>query len=66
MIDFAMKMKKDINQIEKDALPLQTQPSAEEQRMLKDIFRPDIEKFRLFTAMLRNNAILKKAVITHK
>lgn len=38
----------------------------EKERLLRDIFRPDIEKLRLLTLMLRNNAILKKAKITHK
>ena len=39
---------------------------SEEERLRKDVFRSDIEKFRLFTRMLRNNAVLKRAKITHK
>ena len=38
----------------------------EAERLKQDIYRPDIEKFRLFTKMLRANMLLKKAVITHK
>ncbi|MGY3213064.1 hypothetical protein [Mucilaginibacter sp. HD30] len=39
---------------------------AEIERLKRDIYRPDMEKFRLFTQMLRRNAALKKAVIRHK
>ena len=39
---------------------------AEIERLKRDIYRPDMEKFRLFTEMLRRNAALKKAVIKHK
>ena len=35
-------------------------------RLKRDIYRPDIEKLQLFTQMLRTNALLKKAKITHK
>ncbi len=35
-------------------------------RLRRDIYRPDIEKLRLFTQMLRTNALLKRAKITHK
>ncbi len=35
-------------------------------RLKRDIYRPDIEKLKLFTQMLRTNALLKKAKITHK
>lgn len=38
----------------------------ETERLKKDIYRPDMEKFRLFTLMLRRNALLKKAIIRHK
>ncbi len=38
---------------------------SEEEKLREDIFRPDIEKLRLFTQMLRRNATLDKAVITH-
>lgn len=35
-------------------------------RLQEDIFRPDHEKFRLFTQMLRRNSMLNKAIISHK
>ena len=35
-------------------------------RLKRDIYRPDMEKLKLFTQMLRTNALLKKAKITHK
>jgi hypothetical protein len=38
----------------------------EADRLRRDMFRPDMEKFKLFTQMLRNNAIYKRAKITHK
>jgi hypothetical protein len=38
---------------------------SEEEKLIEDIFRPDIEKLQLFTRMLRRNALLNKAVITH-
>jgi hypothetical protein len=38
----------------------------ETERLKRDIYRSDMEKFRLFTQMLRRNAALKKAVIRHK
>jgi hypothetical protein len=38
---------------------------SEEEKLTEDIFRPDIEKLQLFTHMLRRNASLNKAVITH-
>ncbi|MES2455322.1 MAG: hypothetical protein V4594_07275 [Bacteroidota bacterium] len=40
--------------------------SSEEDRLKNDVFRSDMEKLQLFTKMLRSNAILKRAVITHK
>ena len=39
---------------------------AEKERLLKDMNRSDVEKFKLFTQMLRRNALYKKAKITHK
>jgi len=39
---------------------------SDEERLRTDIYRPDIEKLQLFTKMLRRNALLKNAVITHK
>ena len=38
---------------------------SEEEKLKQDIFRPDIEKLQLFTRMLRRNASLDKAIITH-
>ena len=38
---------------------------SEEEKLREDIFRPDIEKLQLFTRMLRRNATLSKAIITH-
>jgi hypothetical protein len=39
---------------------------AELGRLRRDIYRPDMEKLKLFTQMLRANALFKKAKITHK
>lgn len=39
---------------------------SEDERLLKKLIRPDIEKFQAFTKMLRTNAMLKQAKITHK
>jgi hypothetical protein len=39
---------------------------AELERLRRDIYRSDMEKLRLFTQMLRNNSLLKKAKIIHK
>ncbi len=38
----------------------------EKERLRQNIYRPDIEKLRLFTKMLRTNALYKKAIVTHK
>ena len=38
---------------------------AEEEKLAEDVFRPDIEKPRLFTLMLRRNSLLNKAQIKH-
>jgi len=38
---------------------------SEEEKLKEDIFRPDIEKLHLFTTMLRRDASLQKAIITH-
>jgi len=44
-----------------------TPPADQEtQRRMRDIYRSDAEKFRLFTQMLRLNIMYKKAKITHK
>jgi hypothetical protein len=38
----------------------------EKERIKRDIYRPDIEKLKLFTRMLRQNLLFKKAKIVHK
>jgi hypothetical protein len=43
-----------------------SEKDADMQRLTKDIYRSDIEKLRLFTKMLRRNALFKKAIVTHK
>jgi hypothetical protein len=42
------------------------QPDLETERLRRDIFRPDMEKFKLFTKMLRTNALFNRAKVTHK
>ncbi len=39
---------------------------SEDERLFRDIKRPDMEKFRLFMQMLRTNNALKNVKITHK
>jgi len=39
---------------------------SETERLRRDVFRPDKEKFLLFTKMLRTNMMYKRAKITHK
>lgn len=41
-------------------------PETEVDRLKRDIYRSDMEKFLLFTQMLRANKIYSKAKITHK
>ncbi|MDH7462035.1 hypothetical protein QEG73_12130 [Chitinophagaceae bacterium 26-R-25] len=41
-------------------------PKTDEERLREDIYRSDMEKFRLFTRMLRRNEMFKRAKITHK
>lgn len=36
------------------------------ERLRQDIYRPDMEKLRLFTQMLRANSLFEKAKVTHK
>jgi hypothetical protein len=43
-----------------------TLSEAEIERLRRDIYRPDMDKLRLFTQMLRVNALFKKAKVTHK
>ena len=38
---------------------------SEDEKLKEDIFRPDIKKLQLFTRMLRRNASLNRAIITH-
>jgi len=55
-----------------EKLPDNSQPQEtpasdlETERLRRDIYRSDKEKFQLFAQMLRRNAMLKKAKITHK
>ena len=37
---------------------------SEDEKLLHDALRPDIEKLQLFTKMIRRNATLNKAVIS--
>jgi len=39
---------------------------SENDRLRRDIFRPDMEKFKLFTQMLRTNKLYNRAKVTHK
>lgn len=43
-----------------------TPNEGEIERLRRDVYRPDMEKLRLFTQMLRVNALFKKAKVTHK
>jgi len=36
------------------------------ERIKRDVYRSDMEKLSLFTRMLRQNALFKKAKIIHK
>jgi hypothetical protein len=38
----------------------------ERDRLLREMNRPYMEKLRLFTRMLRRNALFKKAKVSHK
>ena len=49
-----------------DAEPKFIISNDEMERLKRDIYRSDVEKFHLFTQMLRTNNLLKKAKITHK
>ena len=44
--------------------PAESNPisDADRERLLRDIYRLDMEKFKLFTEMLRRNALLKLAL----
>jgi len=39
--------------------------NGEIERLRRDIYRPDMDKLRLFTQMLHVNALFKKAKVTH-
>ncbi len=41
-------------------------PDPELERLKRDIYRSDKEKFLLFTQMLRRGIMLKQAKVTHK
>jgi hypothetical protein len=43
-----------------------THDEGEIDRLRRDIYRPDMDKLRLFTQMLRVNTLFKKAKVTHK
>jgi hypothetical protein len=40
--------------------------AGEMERIKRDVYRSDMEKLSLFTRMLRQNALFKKAKIIHK
>jgi hypothetical protein len=39
---------------------------SEDEKLMQDVLRPDIEKLHLFTKMLRRNNTLNKAVTSNK
>ena len=39
---------------------------AEKERIRRDIYRSDMEKLKLFTRMLKQNALFKNAKVIHK
>jgi hypothetical protein len=39
---------------------------SEEERLRQDIYRPDRDKLRLFTQMLKMNSLFSKAKVVHK
>jgi len=43
-----------------------TPDNGEIERLRRDIYRSDMDKLRLFTQMLRVNALFKKAKVIHK
>jgi hypothetical protein len=38
----------------------------EKERIRRDVYRSDVEKLKLFTRMLKQNALFKRAKVTHK
>jgi hypothetical protein len=59
-----MSMKKQT--IQEQASTPKVSAMDEQEKLLRDIYRPDIEKLHLFTQMLRVNALFKKAKVSHK
>ncbi len=39
---------------------------SDNERLLRDVYRSDMDKLRLFTKMLHTNNILNKVVVTHE
>ena len=39
---------------------------AEKERIKRDVYRSDMEKLKLFTRMLKQNALFKNAKVIHK
>jgi hypothetical protein len=54
-----------VNKVEEKPLQYGFVSRSEDEKLKEDIFRPDMEKLQLFTHMLRMNAALNKAIITH-
>ncbi len=50
----------------KDTSPKVLIQETELERLKRNMYMSDKEKLQAFTRMLRNNALLKKAKITHK
>ena len=59
-------MKKEPNSILKESSETYITNVSDNERLRRDVFRSDMDKFKLFTKMLRTNSVLNKAVITHK
>lgn len=53
-------------QKEKEKPQLQIVVESELDRLKRDVYRSDKEKFELFCLMLKRSAMYKRAVITHK
>ncbi|WP_216848875.1 hypothetical protein [Pedobacter sp. L105] len=59
-------MKKKVNNIFSEPSETYITNVSENDRLRADVFRSDMGKLKLFTKMLRTNALLIKAVIVHK
>jgi hypothetical protein len=46
--------------------PASAMTDPEKERIRRDVYRSDLEKLKLFTRMLKQNALFKKAKVTHK